>query len=56
MMSAYFLWFDDELSWNEKLQKPRMILSQQMNYLHKWFVHLNFDMFTAAMCFFQWNF
>ena len=37
-----------ELSRNEKLQKYRIILSQHTNYLHKWLVHLNFDMFTAA--------
>ena len=38
-----------ELSRNEKLQKNRIILSQHTNYLHKWLLHLNFDMFTAAM-------
>ena len=38
-----------ELSRNEKLQKYRIILSQYTNYLHKWLVHLNFDMVTAAM-------
>ena len=38
-----------ELSKNEKVQKYRIILSQHTNYLHKWLVHLNFDMFTAAM-------
>ena len=38
-----------ELSRNEKLQKYRIILSQYTNYLHKWLVYLNFDMFTAAM-------
>ena len=38
-----------DLSRNEKLQKYRIILSQHTNYLHKWFVHLNFNMFTGAM-------
>ena len=38
-----------EVSRSEKLQKYRIILSQHTNYLHKWLVHLNFDMFIAAM-------
>ena len=41
-----------DLSRNEKLQKYRIILSQHTNYLHKWLVQLNFDMFTAAMLIF----
>ena len=32
-----------------KLQKYRIIQSQHTNYLHKWLVRLNFDMFTAAV-------
>ena len=38
-----------ELSRNEKLQKYRIILSQHTSYLHKWLVHLKFDVFTATM-------
>ena len=38
-----------ENSRNEKLQKYKIILSQHTNYLPKWLVQLNFDMFTAAM-------
>ena len=34
-----------KLSRNEKLQKYK----KSTNYLHKWLLHLNFDMFTAAM-------
>ena len=45
-----------ELSENEKLQKYRIILSQHNGYLHKWLVHLHFDMFTAAMIFFSERF
>ena len=32
-----------------KLQKHRIILPQHVNYLHKWLVHLNFDVFTTVM-------
>ena len=45
-----------ELSENEKLQKYRIVLSQHNGFLHKWLVHLNFDMFTAAMIFFSERF
>ena len=31
------------------LKKYKMILSQHSNYLQKWLVHFNSDMFTAAM-------
>ena len=48
-ISVYFYGLIIEFSRNEKLQKYRIILSQHTYYLHKWLVHLNFDMFTAAM-------
>ena len=51
MISFYYVWFD-YWTLNEKLQKRRTILSQSTNYLHKWLVHLNFDMSNAAMLFF----
>ena len=38
-----------ELSEIKKLLKYGIILPQYTNYLHKWLVHLNFDIFTAVM-------
>ena len=44
-----------ELPRNEKLQKYRIILSQHINYLHEWLIHLKFGMFFGAMFFFLWD-
>ena len=38
-----------KLSKNEKLQKYSIYLCQYTSYLHKWLVHLSFEVFTAAM-------
>ena len=41
-----------KVSRNENLQKYRILLSQHTNYLHKWLLHVNFDIFAAAnVCF-----
>ena len=34
---------------DEKLRNYRILMSPHTNYSHKCLVHLNFDMFTAAM-------
>ena len=42
-----------KLSKNEKLQKYRITLPQQTDYVHYSFVHLNFDIFSGrffSMC------
>ena len=41
-----------ELSRNKERKNYRTKLSQHTKYLHKWFVFLNFDMFTAAIVIF----
>ena len=53
MISAYFLWFDN---WTFKQRKIAKIWNHSVSaydYLHKWLVHLNFDMFIAAMFIFS---
>ena len=54
MINAYFLSFDNWI-FKEWKTKDTESLSQDTNYLHKWMVQLNFDMFTAAMFFFLWD-
>ena len=49
VISVFFLWFDYWTFKGWKTPKYRIILSQLTNYVHKWFLHKSFDMFTATM-------